>query len=327
MYAARRNLCALAIALAAATAARSPAAQAQTADYPTKSIHLIVPFPPGGGVDLLARLVGQSLNASWGQPVVIENRPGVAGTLAGEYVAQQPADGYTVLITVPTHMVVRELFSKPKYDPVRDFTPVTLLISSPFVWLVAPGQPFHTLKDLVDYAKSNPLSYGTSGVGSPQHVHIEVFNLKYGTQFQHVAYRGVAPAMNDVAGGHIPSAIGEFGSSKQLIETGKVGALAIMAPKRNAALPDLPTFAEAGYPGFDQGTWFGAFVRAGTPKAIVDKLAAELTRLIRSPEMGARLKEYGWEAGGGTPEEFAAYADEAAERDAQAIRQRNIRIE
>jgi len=302
-------------------------AAAQAPDYPAKPIRLIVPFSAGGGVDLCARLVGQRLSDAWAQPVVIENRPGAAGTVAGDYVAQAAPDGYTVLITVPTQMVVQHLFTKAKYDPIRDFAPVTLLTSSPFVWIVSPAQPFQMLADLAVYAKTRPVQYGTSGVGSPQHIYGELFSRENGLQLQHIAYRGVAPAMNDVVAGHIPTAIGEFGSSKPLIEGGKVRALAIMAAKRNPALPDIPTFAEAGYPGFDQGTWFGAFVPAGTPKPIVDKLAAEMSRIVRSAEIAPRLAEYGWEPGGGTAEEFDHFAKATAERHGRVIDQANIRIE
>jgi tripartite-type tricarboxylate transporter receptor subunit TctC len=309
-------------------AAAAAPALAQTADFPAKTVRLIVPFAAGGGTDIVARIVAPKLSEMWGQSVIIENKAGALGGVASEYVAHQPADGYTLLIGVAgSHAIAQYLNPRLGYDPVKDFAGVTALVFSPIICLVGPSQPFHTLREMVDYAKTKPVSYGSPGAGSQQHLIGETLNLQYGTQFQHVPYRGVAPAMQDLLGGHIPMMFGEMGSAKPLVVSGQLRGLAVTGPTRNASLPDVPTFAEAGYPGFEISSWFALFAPAATPKPIVAKVAADVTKAVRSPEIKARLAADGWDAGGGTPEEFTKFWYDTAERLGDVIKQRHIKID
>ena len=291
-------------------------------------MRLIVPFAAGGGTDIAARLVAAKLHDAWQQAVIVENRPGGLGTVASEYVARQPADGLTLLIGVAgTHAIAQYLYPKLGYDPVHDFAGITMLLYSPFVWLVNPSQPYRTLAELVERSKSEPVSYGSPGAGSLQHIFGEMINLQYGAQLQHIPYRGVAPAMQDVVGNHIPAALGEIGSARAFIASGQLRALAITGKTRNAAAPAIPTFTEAGFPGFDYGGWFALFAPAATPRPIVDKIAAEVTRIVRGPDMRARLLDEGWDVGGGTPEEFTQFWLGTAEQLGKVIKLRNIKLE
>jgi tripartite-type tricarboxylate transporter receptor subunit TctC len=318
------TFCFIAFALAGALAALPTHA----ADFPDRQVHLIVPYAPGGGADIVGRVVAAKLAETWGQSVVVENKAGANGAVASEYVVQQPADGYTVIVgTLGSHAIMQYLNPKIGYDPLRDFAAVTVLVYSPLICLVAPSSPYATLRDLVEDAKTKPISFGSPGVGSQMHLIGETFNLSYGTQFQHVAYRGVAPAMQDLLGGHIPMVMGEMGSAKPLVTSGQLRALAVTGSKRNASVPDVPTFAEAGYPGFEVSSWFALFVAAGTPKPIIDKIAADATRVVRSPEISARLMADGWEPGGGTPEEFRSTWVKLSEQFGKLIQQQHITIE
>ena len=300
----------------------------QAVDFPERTVRLIVPFAPGGGVDIVARLVAPKLTELWGQPVIVENKAGAIGAVASEYVIHQPADGYTVLVGVPgSHAIAQYLNPKLAYDPMRDFAGVTALAYSPLICLVAPSSPFHTMRDLVEYAKSNAVLFGSPGAGSQMHLIGEMFNLQYGTNFRHLAYRGVAPAMQDLLGGHIPMVMGEMGSSKPFLASGQLRGLAVTGTKRNPSAPDVPTFAEAGYPNFEVNSWFGLFVTAATPKPVVDKIAAGVTKVVRSPDIRARLAEDGWEPGGGAPEEFTKMWMDTAKQLGHVIQERHITIE
>ncbi len=319
---------AAALALALALTGLSSAPRAQPAAYPNRPVRLIVPFAPGGGVDIVARLVAPKLFETWRQPVVVENKAGAVGALASEYVAHQAADGYTILIGVAgSHAIAQYLNPQLPYDPFRDFAGVTALAYSPLICLVAPGGPFRTMKDLVEYAKTKPVPFGSPGAGSQPHLIGEMFNLAYGTQFQHVAYRGVAPAMQDLLGGHIPMVMGEMGSAKPLVASGRLRALAVTGSKRNSSVPDVPTFTEAGYPNFEVNSWFALFVPTATPKPIVDKIATDVTAAVRSPDVSARLTSDGWEPGGGTPEQFDKLWKTTSEQLGRVIKERHITIQ
>jgi tripartite-type tricarboxylate transporter receptor subunit TctC len=314
--------------LFAALALALCASPALADDFPSRPVHLIVPFAAGGGTDIVARLVAPKLGELWGQPIVVENKAGAVGAVAAEYVAHQAGDGYTILEGVAgSHAIAQYLNPNLGYDPVRDFTGVTALVYSPLICLVAPSSPFHTMKELVDYAKTTPVPFGSPGAGSQPHLIGEMFNLLYGTKFQHVAYRGVAPAMQDLLGGHIPMVMGEMGSSKPLVTSGQLRALAVTGTKRNSSVPDVPRLTEAGYPSFEVNSWFALFVPAATPKPIVDKIAADVTKVVRSPELAARLAQDGWEAGGGTPEEFTKLWMATSDQLGKVIRERHITVE
>jgi len=320
--------CSLAIAAVALGLMATAAAFGQAQDFPNRTVRLIVPFAPGGGVDIVARLVAPKLTQLWGQAVIIENKPGAVGVVASEYVKSQPADGYTVLVGVAgSHAIAQFLNPKLSYDPVRDFAGVTVLSYSPLICLVAPTSPFHTMKELVEYAKTKPVPFGSPGVGSQMHLIGEIFNLQQGTQFQHVAYRGVAPAMQDLLGGQIPMVMGEMGSAKPFVTSGQLRALAVTGTERNPSVPDVPTFTEAGYPDFEVNSWFALFVPAATPKPIVAKIAADATTVVRSAEITARLRADGWEPGGGTPQEFTNMWMETAKQLGRVIQERHITVE
>lgn len=322
-----RTFCVIAALLFALTGVAA-GARAQPANFPDRPVRLIVPFAPGGGVDIVARLVAPKLGEMWGQPVVVENKAGAVGAIASEYELQQPADGYTILIGVAgSHAIAQYLNPNLPYDPMRDFAGVTVLTYSPLVCLVLPSSPFHTIKDLIDYARTKPVPFGSPGTGSQQHLIGETFNLTYGTHFQHVAYRGVAPAMQDLLGGHIPMVMGEMGSSKPLITSGQLRALAITGTARNPSIPDVPTLAEAGYSGFEVNSWFALFVPAATPKPIIDKIAADVTKVVRSPEISARLLHDGWQPGGGTPKEFTELWQKTSQQLGRVIRERHITVQ
>jgi len=210
---------------------------------------------------------------------------------------------------------------------MRDFAGVTLISESPLVCLVAPSSPFHTMKELVDYAQTTPVPFGSPGVGSQMHLIGEMFNLLYNTKLQHVAYRGVAPAMQDLIGGHIPMVIGEMGSSKPLVASGQLRALALTGTRRNPGLPEVPTFAEAGYPGFEVNSWFALFVPVATPRPVIDKIAAAVTQVVHSPDISKRFADDGWVPGGGTPEDLQKLWMKTSQQLGDVIRQSHITLQ
>jgi tripartite-type tricarboxylate transporter receptor subunit TctC len=298
------------------------------ADFPDRPVRFIVPFTPGGGVDIVARLVAGKLSEMWSQPVLVENKPGAVGAIASEYVLQQPADGYTIMVGVAgSHAIAKLLKPDIDYDPMRDFAGVTLISESPLVCLVAPSSPFHTMKELVDYARTTPVPFGSPGVGSQMHLIGEMFNLLYNTKLQHVAYRGVAPAMQDLIGGHIPMVIGEMGSSKPLVASGQLRALALTGTRRNPGLPEVPTFAEAGYPGFEVNSWFALFVPVATLRPVIDKIAAAVTQVVHSPDISKRFADDGWVPGGGTPEDLQKLWMKTSQQLGDVIRQSHITLQ
>jgi tripartite-type tricarboxylate transporter receptor subunit TctC len=298
------------------------------ADFPDRPVRFIVPFTPGGGVDIVARLVAGKLSEMWSQPVLVENKPGAVGAIASEYVLQQPADGYTIMVGVAgSHAIAKLLKPDIDYDPMRDFAGVTLISESPLVCLVAPSSPFHTMKELVDYARTTPVPFGSPGVGSQMHLIGEMFNLLYNTKLQHVAYRGVAPAMQDLIGGHIPMVIGEMGSSKPLVASGQLRALALTGTRRNPSLPDVPTFTESGYPSFEVNSWFALFVPVATPRPVIDKIAAGVTQVVHSPDISKRFTDDGWVPGGGTPEDLQKLWMKTSQQLGDVIRQRHITLQ
>jgi tripartite-type tricarboxylate transporter receptor subunit TctC len=298
------------------------------ANFPDHPVRFIVPFTPAGGVDVVARLVAGKLSEMWGQPVLVENKPGAVGAVASEYVLQQPADGYTIMVGVAgSHAIAKQLKPDLDYDPMRDFAGVTLISESPLICLVAPSSPFHTMKELVDYAKTTAVPFGSPGVGSQMHLIGEMFNLLYGTKFQHVAYRGVAPAMQDLIGGHIPMVMGEMGSSKPLVASGQLRALALTGTQRNPSLPDVPTFTEAGYPNFEVNSWFALFVPVATPRLVIDKIAADVTKVVHSPDISKRFADDGWVPGGGTPEDLQKLWIKTSQQLGDVIRQRHITLQ
>ena len=281
--------------------------QAQPAVYPSKPIRLVVPFTPGGSTDILARAIGQELTRAWGQSVVVDNVPGAGGAIGADKVAKAPADGYTLLMGhIGTLAVNPSLYPKLPYNPVKDFDPVAWVARVPNVLVVNPAVPVKTLKDLVALAKARPgqLNYGSGGPGSAANRATEYFKLQTGTSLLHSPYRGTAPAVTDLMGGQIqllftgaPAVIGQ-------LKNGQLRALAVSSPQRLDALPDVPTVAESGYPGFEADQWYGVVAPSGTPDAIIRRLNEQINLALKSAELKNRLAAEGAVATPGTPEAF-----------------------
>ncbi len=300
----------------------SPAA-AQAA-YPSRTIKMIVPYPAGGTTDLLGRLVADQFKSGLGAVVVVENKPGAGTTLGAEQVARSEPDGYTLLMATSTTLAINKtLYKKLPYDPVKDFTPIALLAGVPFALIVNPMLPVKTLAEFIVYAKSKPgeLAYGSAGNGSPQHLGAEMLRTAAGIDIRHVPYRGSVPAMLDVIAGHIPFMIVDLQPALQQIREGKVRVLGVTTPKRVAASPDIPTLAEAGLPGFELVAWQGVVAPAGTPRPIIDRLAAQIAKLVADPATRDKLATLALEPlSGSTPDSFAAYVKTEVERWAVVVK-------
>ena len=296
-------------ALFAYTAIFAGSSLAQTV-YPAKAIRYVVPFPAGGPLDIVARAIGQELNKSWGQPVVIDNRPGAGGNIGADLVAKAPADGYTILMgAVSTHAINVTLYNKLPYDPIRDFAPVTLITSVPNVLVVHPSVPANNVKELIALAKSRPgqLNFASGSTGSAGHLAGELFNSMAGVRMTHIPYKGAAPAVVDLMAGHVSLMFDNMSSALPNIKATRVRALAVTTLKRSPLLPQLPTISDAGLRGFDIATWFGIFAPAGAPPDIVARLNGEIVRILHTPEMKERLALLGAEPIGNKPDEFAAF--------------------
>ena len=296
-------------ALFAYTAIFAGSSLAQTV-YPAKAIRYVVPCPAGGPLDIVARAIGQELNKSWGQAVVIDNRPGAGGNIGADLVAKAPADGYTILMgAVSTHAINVTLYNKLPYDPIRDFAPVTLITSVPNVLVVHPSVPANNVKELIALAKSRPgqLNFASGSTGSAGHLAGELFNSMAGVRMTHIPYKGAAPAVVDLMAGHVSLMFDNMSSALPNIKATRVRALAVTTLKRSPLLPQLPTISDAGLRGFDIATWFGIFAPAGTPPDIVARLNSEIVRILHTPEMKERLALLGAEPIGNKPDEFAAF--------------------
>lgn len=310
------------------TAALCPlVANAQS--YPTRPIRFIVAYPAGGGADLIARSVGQKLGEAWGEQVVIDNRPGGGANIGAELAARAAPDGYTLFEPTLTHSVNATLYAKLGYDPVRDFAPVVLMATVPNILVVHPSLPVHSTRELIDYAKTRPgqLDYASTGSGGPQHLGMELFKTMSGVQITHIPYKGAAPALTDLLGGQVHCTFGNMLSTLPHIRPGKLRPLAVSSAKRSRATPEIPTIAESGLPGFESGSWFGMAVPARTPRPIIDKLNAEVNRILALPELRERLAGDGAELVGGTPAEFGAYFRTEIEKWARVIKFTGMRVE
>src|SRR6201997_1626263 len=280
------------------------------AAYPNRVIKLIVPYPPGGTTDLLGRLIADQIKGGLNAAVIVENKPGAGTTLGADLVAHASPDGYTLLLATSTTLAINKtLYKKLPYDPVKDFAAISLMASVPFALIVNPTIPAKTLAEFIAYAKSKPgLAYGSAGNGSPQHLGAEMIKTAAGIDIRHVPYRGSVPAMLDVIAGHIPFMVVDLQPALQQIREGKVRVLGVTTPKRIAAAPEIPTLAEAGLPGFELVAWQGVVAPAGTPRPIVDQLAAQLAKLMANPAARDKLRAMSLEPlPPSTPAGFAAY--------------------
>ncbi len=298
--------------------------------YPIKPIRFVVPYAPGGNTDILARLLGQKLSEAWGQQVIIDNRPGAAGTVGAELVARAPADGYTLIMgSFGNIIVANSLYKNLKYDPLTDFSSIALVSLPPGVLVENPAVPAQSVRELIAYAKSNPgrLNYGSPGAGAWNHLFFELFNASAGISIVHVPYKGIAPAVVDLLGGQVQLAISAFPTAMPHVRSGKLRALAVTSAKRSGLLTDVPTIAESGLSGYEAAGWFGVLSPAGTPPAVVAKLNGEINRILELPEVKASLASDGAEPAGGTPAQMAESARAASAKWSKLIRELNLRTE
>ncbi len=294
-----------------------------------RPIRFIVPFPPGGGADTLARTVGQKLGEAWGQQVVVDNRPGGATNIAAEVAANAAPDGYTLLETVLAHAVNASLYPKLGYDLQRDFAPVVFMATIPNILTVNPAVPVKSTRELIDHARARPgqLNYASTGNGGPQHLGMELFKTLTGAQITHVPYKGAAPAHADLVSGQVQVMFANMLSSLPLIRAGRLRALAISSAKRSPVTPELPTVAESGAPGFESGSWFGISAPAKTPRAIVNKLNVETNRILKIQELRDRLGAEGADFVGGTPDAYGAFLREEISKWAKVVKFAQMKLD
>ena len=307
MHGAISRLCYVVLALFCMVSGANRPTLAQ--DYPSKPIRLVVPYPPGGFNDTLARTLGQKLTASWHQPVIVDNRPGGGSTIGTNIAAKAAADGYTLLIASFAFAVNPSLYSSLPYDPDRDFAPIVLAATTPNLLVVNPQMPVHSIKDLIAFAKANPgkLNYASAGNGSSNHLSMELFKMLTGIDMVHVPYKGSAPAVNDLLGGQVNLMFDNAPNVLPQVKAGKLRALAVSSKQRSPIVKDLPSVAEAGVPGFDVSVWFGVMAPAGTPRSVIDRLNAEINAILHLAQIRQAFTNQGVEAAGSTPEEFASF--------------------
>ncbi len=331
----RKTLCSAillgAMSVALTGLAWSQAAPSQSAaDYPSRSIRIVVPYTPAGQTDAYARLIAHGLNAAWGQPVVVENRAGANGLIGTNFVKQSAPDGYTLLFTANSAHTLGPLVRDPRpFEPTGDFTPVAIAVRYPMYLLIDQRIPARTVAELVAYAKARPdrLNYSSAGIGSGGHIACELFSGAAGIGAQHVPYKGSAPAQMALVAGEVQMFCDSVGNSQALVKDGKMRGLAITAPSRLAAAPEIPTMAEVGLPGVEVTIWLGLLGPKGMSAAIATKLNAELVRIMQSPEVRQRALREGTETASVTPEQFATFMQEEQERYGRIIREKQIRAE
>jgi tripartite-type tricarboxylate transporter receptor subunit TctC len=313
--------------LAAVLLAGTTAVQSQA--YPSGPIKLIVPWPPGGGVDTSARIIAQPLSQRLGQSIVVDNRPGAGGNIGTAAAAAAKPDGYTLLMgSVSPNAINVHLYSRLGFDPAKDFAPIVFLTLVPNILVVPANSPANSAHELIKLAKDNPgkINYGSGGVGSSQHLAAAMFIKATGVDIVHVPYKGTAPAEADLIAGHI-SMLLDTTACLPFVAAGKMKALAVASKARNPALPSVPTFDELGIPGVLSASWYGLMAPAGTPRAIIDKINSEVNALLRTPEMRKRLADFGGEVGGGTPEDFGRFMAGETARYADIIKASGAKVD
>jgi tripartite-type tricarboxylate transporter receptor subunit TctC len=306
------------------------AAQAAEQQFPVKPVRMISPYAAGGGSDTLARILAQKLYESWGQPVIVENRPGGGGILGAETVAHATADGYTYLVTPSAVLTINpHIYSKLRYDTFKDFAPVTMATNSPYYLVVHPKIPVSTVKELIAYAKANPgkLNYSSSGSGSSTHLAGVLFGNMAGVDIVHIPYKGAAPAIVDLLAGNVQLRFGSVVPVLPHVRSGRLRGLAISSAKRYGPLPDVPTIAESGLPGYKVESFYAVVAPAGTPKAIIAKLNAELVRSLKTPEVAAHMAADGAEVIASSPDELAKALREDYERWAKPVKDSGARVD
>ena len=317
-------------ALAAMLVVCAPAAWPQAAAFPSKAIRFVVPFPPGGVTDRMARLLSAHMQENWRTPVVVENRPGGSGFIASQAVAGAPPDGHTLLMgNINTHAINASLYPKLPYDPVKDFAPISLLVSVPNLLLVHPSVPANSVQELVALARARPgvLTFASGGSGTSSHMSAELLKSLAGIDIVHIPYKGPGPALQDILSGQVNMYFDTIASTLPQVRAGKLKGLAITSPARSSLAPEIPTVAESGMPGFDVAPWFGALTRAGTPPEIVARLNAEMLRILNLPEVRATLAAQGVTIIASTPDGFARYIDVEITRWSKVVRDTGAKAE
>jgi tripartite-type tricarboxylate transporter receptor subunit TctC len=313
--------------LAAALVLASPAAQAQT--YPSKQITLVIPFAAGGSNDIIARAIGKELSDAWGQPVIAENRPGAGSVIGASTVASAPPDGYTLLLVSTTFTINAAIKKSMPFDTLRDFTPVAFVARSPLLFVASKNVPVKSAKDALALAKSKPgeITYASAGIGSINQIAAELIATSAGVKLMHVPYKGGAPALNDLLGGHVDVYVSSMPQVQQLAQSGQVNALAVTSVKRSPLLPNVPTLDEAGVAGFDLSSWWGIVGPAGMPPDVVNKLNAAINKTLTAPEMQKFMASEGAEAKVMTPQEFSDLIHSEVQRWTKVAHEANISID
>ena len=302
---------------------------AHAQDYPSRPVRIVVPFAPGGPNDIIVRLVAQKLTETWGQPFVVENRPGAGGNIGTDFVAKAAPDGYTLLSVGPGSLIINPLIGKVPYDTARDFAPVTLMARAPNALVAHPSLPAGSVKELIELARSQPgrINYGSGGNGSTPHLAGAMFAAMAGVALTHVPYKGTAPATADLIGGQVQIAFLGIPTVLPHVKSGKLHVLAVTGKHRSPELPGVPTVDEAGVPGYELSPWYGLLAPAGTPREVVVRLGEEVSRVVRAPEMKEKLAVQGAEVAGGSPEEFAALIRADTSTWSRVVKDAGIRIE
>jgi len=327
MQVARRTLIAASLSALALSAIVLPA-QAED-KWPSKPITYVVPFPAGGTTDILARLIGQKLGPALGTNVIIDNRPGAGGNIGSELVARAAPDGYTIMGgTISSHSINASLY-KLSYDPLKSFAPITLIGTNANVLVVNPASPFKSVKELIAAAKAKPasLSFASAGNGTSQHLSAELFKTMTGIDMVHIPYKGSAPAIQDVIGGQVPLMFDTTVVAGPFIQSGKVRPLAVTSAKRVASMPDVPTMAEAGVPGYEVVSWQAMFAPAGTPPAIVQRLQTEVAAILKQPDVQERLAKLGVEPSGMAPQQLAEFQAAEIAKWAKVVKAANVKVD
>ena len=297
--------------------------------YPTRPITIVVPFPPGGATDILARILGQKVSEILRQPILVDNRAGATGAIGLTHVAKAAPDGYTLVLATASSLGTNPAVTKVPFDPVKDFTPIGLLAAEPMGLAVNPSVPANNVQELIAYAKTKPggLNYAASSVGGATHLTGELFKTAAGIQLQHIPYKGAAPAMTDLLGGQVPMMFDVIPTALAHVRSGRLKAIAVTSARRTTVMPEVPTIAESGIPGFEAISWFGLYAPAATPKETVNKLNADFNRVLQLPEVKDKLAAQGAEAIAMTPEQFAGYLRAEIAKWAKAIKDSGAKAE
>ncbi|MFS2051912.1 Bug family tripartite tricarboxylate transporter substrate binding protein [Variovorax sp. Varisp41] len=315
--------------LAASAALPFATVRAQTAPLPTAPVRIVVGFPPGGGTDVMARVMAQKLATLWGVPVTVENKAGAGGVIAAEYVAKQPNNGTTLLMTnISNHAIAPALYPTLGYVVERDFTPLVLVGVTPNLLICNPSKPARTVKDLVALCRDKPgtVTFGSSGAGASQHLAIELFKLRAGVDALHVPYRGSGPMLTDLIGGQIDYSFETMTSATPHVASGKLVAIAQTRPRRSKAHPEVPTVAELGFPGFDASTWYGLVGPAQMNAAMVQRMNEDFNRVLAMPDVAEKLASYGAEDGGGSAAKFAEFIGTEKDKWAKVVKEAKVTV-